>query len=68
MANPGAIADISVNITGDYSDLNDSVTSAVSAAQEGALTLHAGDAGLVWFNTTDGQFKGWNGSSIIILG
>ena len=40
----------------------------MTAAQEGALTLHAGDAGLVWFNTTDGQFKGWNGSSIIILG
>ena len=39
MANPGAIADISVNITGDYSDLNDSVTSAVSAAQEGAQQI-----------------------------
>jgi hypothetical protein len=24
--------------------------------------------GQIWFNTVDGQFKGWNGSAIVILG
>jgi hypothetical protein len=42
----------------------------VNTVQESALvaTLGIGDAGLQWFNSTDSQFKGWNGSSIVILG
>jgi hypothetical protein len=24
--------------------------------------------GQIWFNTTDSQFKGWNGSAVVILG
>ena len=42
----------------------------LTTIQEIALvaTLVVGDAGLQWYNTDDNQFKGWNGSAIIILG
>jgi len=33
-----------------------------------ASSLGAGDAGTMWYNAVDSQFKGWNGSAIIILG
>lgn len=31
-------------------------------------TLVLGDRGTIWFNGTDSQFKGWNGTTVVILG
>lgn len=36
------------------------------ATDPGGLMMS--DAGTQWFNTTDNQFKGWNGSAVVILG
>jgi hypothetical protein len=33
-----------------------------------ASSLGLGDGGAVWFNTDDSQFKGWNGTEIVVLG
>lgn len=39
-------------------------------AQETAFVagLIASDGGKIWFNTDDSQFKGWNGTAVVILG
>jgi hypothetical protein len=39
---------------------------AAEATYVGGLGLS--DGGSVWFNTDDSQFKGWNGTAIVILG
>ncbi len=41
-----------------------------TGAQETTNTggFGAGDAGVMWYNTTVNQFKGWDGSAIVVLG
>ena len=41
-----------------------------TTAQETTLVsgLVSADGGVQWFNTDEGQFKGWNGTAVVILG